>query len=203
MTIKQQLDAKVKECEELRDYHRDATKARVEAQEKARKLEIDLAAVKGQLDEVHAHVKEACVAMGINPARTPADTWTLRECVEKLVAAGTNAGLAQYESQRSEEEALQRAHTLASKLDEANRIGIRATAERDAARKENAALRREAETEHEHVKLLDAENERIARTLDSTIDQLIERGHEMARLRGLINGRGFGARVARFFGVLT
>lgn len=87
-----------------------------------------------------------------------------------------------------------------AKLQEANMIGIRATAERDAARKENARLHREIETEHEHVKLLTAENDRLSASLDDALDQLIERGHELAKLRGAVVAQGLGARLAQFVG---
>lgn len=85
-------------------------------------------------------------------------------------------------------------------LELAHAVGIRMTAERDVARKENAQLRRDVETEHEHVRLLTAENDRLSGSLDSALDQLIERGHEIARLRGVVAARHAGTKFARFVG---
>lgn len=49
-------------------------------------LENQVAHLKEQLDDLHAHVKDACQILGVDTDDRPGDSWTLIEaCKEKMV----------------------------------------------------------------------------------------------------------------------
>lgn len=230
MTAKETIAKVEKEREELRGYFGKEMDARVAAQDEARRLKAQLDIVEAQrvdaearLAELHNHIKVVCVRLGVDPEKEPADSWTLLKSADAahkreesaLNRAHTNASIldeiAKLVKRADGVSVLDAVHSFVvnadldvkkfkRKLIIAHTVGIRMTAERDLARRENARLHRECEAEHEHVQLLTAENDRLSGSLDSALDQLIERGHEIARLRGAVAAQHAGTKFARFVG---